>query len=106
MIRKSLFAVLASLTMLGLTPVLAQGIDHRWFMRESIVGVDADGFVFCTGKSDSAKIAQVLEVYRTGYRHPTLVGHAVIDKLMGYHFAHAHIIDGVAKEHNFVELSK
>jgi hypothetical protein len=69
MLKKSLFIAVASISMLGAAPAIAQGIGHTWFMRGTIVGTDKTGTVVCIGKADGAEVGQTLNVYRAVY-HP------------------------------------
>jgi hypothetical protein len=117
MLKKSVVAALAGITMLGAVPAMAQGIGHTWFMRGSIVGTDKTGTVVCIGKADGAEVGQTLEVYRTVYHpgpnkgagptyHRQDIGHVRIDHLFDDHFAHVTIVDGHPVKNDIVELRR
>ncbi len=117
MIKKSLVIAIAGISMLGSTPVLAQGIGHTWFMRGSIVGSDSTGTVICIGKADGAEVGQTLEVYRSVYHpgpnkgagptfHRQAIGHVRIDHVFNDHFAHVTVTDGKPLKNDIVELSR
>lgn len=107
----------AAPAMMGSAPAFAQGIGHSFFMRGSVVGTDATGTVVCVGKSDGAKVGQVLDVYRVKTHpgpskgpaptyHRELVGHVKIDHIFDEHFAHVSVADGTPSVHDIVELRK
>lgn len=117
MIKKSLLAAAAGITMLSATPVLAQGIGHSLFMRGSIVGQDAQGTIVCIGKSDGAEVGQTLEVYRVVTHpgpskgvaptfHRQLIGHVTVDHIYDDHFAHVAVKDGRPAKNDIVELRR
>jgi hypothetical protein len=118
MIKRSFIAGLAGLSMLGTAPVAAQGIGHKWFMRGSIVAIDATGPVVCIGKADGAKVGQILKVYRNVavpgvpsykgaggpvYRREA-AGQVKIDHVFDDHFAHVTVTDGTPEKNDIVEL--
>lgn len=117
MLKKSVMAALAGITLLGAVPAVAQGIGHTWFMRGSIVGTDSTGTVVCIGKADGAEVGQVLDVYRMEYRPgpqksagPNYrrrdIGHVRIDHVFDDHFAHVIVVDGRPAKNDIVELSR
>ncbi|MBB3983261.1 hypothetical protein GGR44_002948 [Sphingobium fontiphilum] len=117
MIKKSLMAALAGISMLAAVPAMAQGIGHSFFMRGSIVGADAQGTIVCIGKSDGAEVGQTLEVYRVVTHpgpskgagptyHRQLVGHVTVDHIYDDHFAHVAVKDGTPAKHDIVELRR
>lgn len=117
MFKKQFMIALAGISMLGASPVLAQGIGHTFFMRGSIVGTDASGTVVCIGKADGAEVGQTLEVYRVVYHpgaykgagpfyHRQLIGHVQIDHVFDDHFAHVTVQDGHPTKSDIVELRR
>jgi hypothetical protein len=117
MFKKSLMIALAGISMLGASPVVAQGIGHTFFMRGSIVGADTAGTIVCIGRADGAEVGQSLEVYRMvpvpgpnkGAGSPfrrQLIGHVQIDHIYDEHFAHVTIQDGRPKKNDVVELRR
>jgi hypothetical protein len=117
MIKKSLIASLAAITLLGAAPALSQGIGHTWFMRGTIVQVDSTGTVVCIGKADGAEVGQTLDVYRI-VRHPGPrkspgpdyhrqdVGEVRIDHVFDDHFAHVTVTSGRVRKNDIVELRR
>ena len=119
MIKKSVMAALACISMLGATPVFAQGIGHTFFMRGSIVDTSASGTVVCIGKADGAEVGQTLEVYRV-VQHPgpasskgnvapfhrQRIGQVTIDHIYDDHFAHVSVTEGKPAKHDIVELRR
>lgn len=119
MIKKSLMAALAGISMLAAVPAMAQGIGHTFFMRGSIVDTGDTGTVVCIGKADGAEVGQTLEVYRV-VRHPgpvaskgnvapfhrQRVGQVTIDHIYDDHFAHVSVTEGSPAKNDIVELHK
>ncbi|MBX9645012.1 MAG: hypothetical protein K2W91_13055 [Novosphingobium sp.] len=117
MLKKSIIASLAAMTLLGATPVQSQGIGHTWFMRGSIVQIDSKGIVVCIGKADGAEVGQTLDVYRI-MRHPgprkspgsdfhrQEVGEVRIVHVFDDHFAHVTVIKGKPARNDIVELKR
>lgn len=117
MFNKSVMIALAGISMLGASPVLAQGIGHTFFMRGSIVGADAQGTIVCVGRKDGAKVGQTLEVYRNvpvpgpnkvgaaPFRRQ-LIGHVQVNHIYDDHYAHVTVQDGQPKKHDIVELRR
>ncbi|CAM5554349.1 MULTISPECIES: hypothetical protein [Sphingomonadales] len=117
MMKKSIMVALAGISMLGASPLFAQGIGHTWFMRGSIVDTGSNGTVVCIGKADGAEVGQKLEVYRVVTHpgpskgvaptyHRQLIGHVTIDHIFDDHFAHVSVADGTPAKHDIVELRK
>lgn len=115
--KNSIMVALAGLSMLGATPTFAQGIGHTFFMRGSIVDIDATGTVVCIGKADGAQVGQKLDVYRVKIHpgpskspmptyHRELIGHVTVDHIFDDHFAHVSVVDGDPSLHDVVELRK
>lgn len=116
MMKKSIMVALAGISMLGASPLFAQGIGHTWFMRGTVVAVDKTGTVVCIGKADGAEVGQTLDVVRavyhpgpskagTGY-HRQNVGHVRIDHIFDDHFAHVTVVDGRVAKNDIVELAR
>lgn len=117
MMKKSIMVALAGISMLGASPLFAQGIGHTWFMRGSIVGTDTTGTIVCIGKADGAEVGQTLEVYRV-VNHPgpnkglgptfhrQAIGHVRIDHIFDDHFAHVTVTDGRPAKNDIVELRR
>lgn len=117
MLKKSLIASLAAITLLGAAPALSQGIGHTWFMRGTVVQIDSTGTVVCIGKADGAEVGQTLEVYRIA-RHPGSaksvgpnfhrqeVGAVRIDHVYDDHFAHVTVTSGRVRKNDIVELRR
>lgn len=114
---KKFFApLLIGAALLAATPVIAQGVDHTWFMRGHVIAMESAGPVVCIGRADGAQPGQVLDVYRVEYRHKhksnlpsynrVKVGSITITEVIDDHFARAQVTDGKLKKHDIVELRK
>jgi hypothetical protein len=106
MVKKSSIGAVASVLLLGSTPLPAQGIGHTFFMRGKIVRFDAGGAVACLGKADRAQIGQILEVYRTTPRRCSLVGRVEVDQIFDDHFAHVQVVDGTPQRGDWASLKR
>ena len=109
-------ALLAAPTVATFQPAMAgPGIKHTFFMRGSVVNVDAEGVVVCVGKIDGAKSGQVLNVYRNVYRPGprngasftrTNIGTIRVGSSVNEHFSNASILKGDVKVNDIVELER
>lgn len=106
MVRRFRIGAVAGGLLLGSTPLPAQGVGHTFFMRGKIVRFDAGGAVACLGKADRAQVGQILEVYRTAWRHRSLVGHVEVDQIFDDHFAHVQVVDGTPRKGDWASLKR
>lgn len=114
---KKIFAsLLIGAALISASPLIAQGMEHSFFMRGHVVAMEDTGPVICIGKADGAQTGQVQDVYRVEYRHAhrpeqtsykrVKVGEVKITEIIDDHFARTQVTDGKLKEHDIVELSR
>ncbi len=91
-------------------------IQHEYFYKGQVIGIDDGEIVLCIGRRDGAEKGQELSVYRYIYEGSitegedaygrAYIGQIRINEIVDTHFARAKIISGEIKRHDVAELMR